>query len=70
MRGAWWLVLYLPTVALLSYIGSSNFGGLNLIPFGWDLLVVALVGLGFYYWGIKTGWKTLHLEAATAETFH
>lgn len=31
---------------------------------------MALVGLGFYYWGISTGWKTLHLEAATAETFH
>ena len=44
--GGWYCIF--PTVALLSYIGSSNFGGLNFIPFGWDLLVVAVVGVGFF----------------------
>ncbi|HET7174686.1 MAG TPA: APC family permease [Gammaproteobacteria bacterium] len=70
MKAAWWLVLYLPTIALLSWGGSSQFGGQNFIPFGWDLGVVALVGLGFYWWGIRSGWKTVHLEAAMAETIH
>lgn len=70
MQGAWWLVLYLPTVAALSWAGSIEFGGKGYIPFGWDLLVVAVVGSGFFVWGVKSGWKTVHLEAATAETFH
>ena len=70
MKGAWWLVLYLPSVAALSWAGSTEFGGKGYIPFGWDLAVVAVVGAGFFLWGVKSGWKTLHLEAATAETFH
>jgi len=60
----------MPTVALLSWAGSSRFGGHDFIPFGWDLLVVAVAGAGFFVWGMKSGWKTLHLEAATAGTIH
>jgi len=69
MQGAWWLVTYMPTVALLSYIGSTQFGGKGYIPFGWDLLVVAIAGAGFFLWGVKSGWRTLHLEAS-GETKH
>jgi amino acid transporter len=64
MKGAWWLVLYLPGVALLSYIGSTQFGGQGYLPFGWDLVIVALVGVGFYIWGLKSGWRTIHLDAS------
>jgi hypothetical protein len=60
----------MPTVAALSWAGSSRFGGHDYIPFGWDLLVVAIAGAGFFLWGVMSGWKTLHLEAATAETLH
>ena len=69
LRGALWLVLYLPGVALLSYIGSDQFGGHGLLPFGWDLLIVAAFGAGFFLWGLKSGWKTIHLEAS-GETIH
>jgi amino acid transporter len=71
MNGAWWLVLYLPAIALLSWVGSDRFGGLNLIPFGWDLSAVAIAGLGFYVWGVHSGWRTrdldAHLQARTAQ---
>lgn len=70
LRGAAWMIVYLPVMALLSCFGSKEFGGHDFIPYGWDLLVVAVAGLGFYYWGLKCGWKTLHLEAATAGTRH
>ncbi|HEX6550446.1 MAG TPA: hypothetical protein VF117_07205, partial [Gammaproteobacteria bacterium] len=66
MRGAWWMVCYLPTIALLSWLGSSQFGGLDLIPYGWDQATVAVAGLGFYFWGMRTGWHTQHVESARA----
>ncbi len=64
LAGAWWLIAYLPSVAMLSYIGSAKFGGLGYLPYGWDLLVVALVGLVFYFWGLRCGWRTPDLDAA------
>jgi hypothetical protein len=50
-------------LAALSYLGSSRFGGHNDLPFGWDMLVVALVSLAFFYWGINSAWVTPNLQA-------
>ncbi len=63
LRGAWWLIFYLPSIAALSYCGSSRFGGHDLIPFGWDLAVAAVLGLVFYVWGARSGWRTPAVEA-------
>ncbi|HZD44192.1 MAG TPA: APC family permease, partial [Methanomicrobiales archaeon] len=35
-----WLIGYLISMAVISYLGSSKFGGRNIIPFGWDILVI------------------------------
>ena len=67
MKGAWWLVFYMITLAVVSYIGSAKFGGLNVIPYGWDLAVVAVVGLVFFVWGVNSGWRTPSVEAARME---
>jgi len=67
LSGAWWLIAYLPTIALLSYFGSAQFGGRDVIPFGWDLVVVAAVGVVFYFWGVASGWRTPAVEAAHGE---
>jgi amino acid transporter len=67
LGGAWWLIVYLPTIALISWAGSSKFNGHNYIPYGWDLLLVAVLGLIFYIWGVKSGWRTPSVEAAEAE---
>ncbi|PRZ13504.1 hypothetical protein BX588_13136, partial [Paraburkholderia eburnea] len=53
---------YLPVMAILSLIGSKQFGGHDLIPYGWDMLVVAIISLGFYYWGVNSGYRTPYLE--------
>ncbi|MCK9366923.1 MAG: APC family permease [Metallibacterium scheffleri] len=63
LRGAWWLIAYLPTLALLSWLGSTQFGGKGYLPYGWDLLVVAVIGLVFYVWGVRSGWRTPAIEA-------
>jgi len=67
LSGAWWLIAYLPTIALLSYFGSAQFGGRDVIPFGWDLVVVGAVGVVFYFWGVASGWRTPAVEAAHGE---
>lgn len=67
MKGAWWLVCYLVTLAVVSYIGSPQFGGTGVIPYGWDLVVVALIGLGYFVWGASAGWRTPSIEAIQIE---
>lgn len=56
LKGGLWLVGYLFWMALLSALGSRRFGGFGVIPYGWDLLVVAVTSLGFYFWGVRSGW--------------
>lgn len=52
-----WLIVFLLVTALLSYIGSKEFGGIDIIPNGWDQLVVIVVSLAFYFWGINSYYK-------------
>ena len=63
LKGAWWLIAYLITLAAVSRIGSAKFGGLDYIPYGYDLAVVAVIGLVFYLWGVASGWRTPAIEA-------
>jgi amino acid transporter len=67
MKGAWWLVFYLPTLALVSWAGSTTFGGKGYLSYGVDLVVVAAIGLVFFLWGVKSGWRTPSVEAAQLE---
>lgn len=67
MKGAWWLVFYLISLAGVSRIGSSKFGGMGYLPYGWDLAVVAVIGLVFFVWGSRSGWRTPSVEAAREE---
>ena len=67
MKGAWWLIVYLPVIAFVSWAGSTTFGGQGYMPYGWDLVIVAAIGLVFYVWGVKSGWRTPSVEAAQLE---
>lgn len=50
-----WMPIYLIFVLFMSYIGSSFFGGINIIPFPYDSLVFIIVTLAFYVVGVGTG---------------
>ena len=67
LRAAWWLILYLPVIAALSWAGSARFGGRDYLSWGWDLVVVAGAGLVFYLWGVKSGWSTPAVTQAQAD---
>jgi amino acid transporter len=64
LRGAWWLIVYLPIIAAISWAGSEKFGGRNYLTWGWDLVVVAAIGLVFFFWGVRSGWKTPSVQQA------
>jgi amino acid transporter len=64
LRASWWLILYLPTIALVSWAGSARFGGHDYLTWGWDLGVVAALGLIFFIWGVRSGWSTPAVQQA------
>jgi len=66
LRSAWWLILYLPAIALLSWLGGPEFGGQGIIPPGWDMASVAVIGLIFYRWGVRSGRRTAYLAESSA----
>jgi amino acid transporter len=66
LRGAWWLIAYLPVIAALSWAGSEKFGGRDYLKWGWDLVIVGVVGLVFFIWGTKSGWNTPAVQEAIA----
>ena len=53
--------IYLPIFLLLilgfSYISSTSFGGINLIPFPYDTIIFIVISLVFYYIGDYSGVK-------------
>ena len=64
LRGSWWLIAYLAAITVLSWAGSKEFEGHGYISYGWDQLCVALAALVFYFWGLRSGWRTPAVEAA------
>lgn len=52
LRSAIWIIPYLLGIVVISYLGS--FGGQNLIPFGWDFLLMAVFSLAIFYLAIQT----------------
>ena len=66
LRSAWWMLAYLPAIALLSLVGGRKFGGHGVIPDGWDLVTVATVALVFFRWGVRSGLPTPDLGDDTS----
>lgn len=52
---AWWMVTFLLWLALLSALGSAEFGGHGVIPGGLDITLVAVSAVGFYFWAVRAG---------------
>lgn len=43
IRSAWWIFPYLGGLVLISYLGT--FGGIGVLPFGWDFVVIGLFSI-------------------------
>ncbi|MBA3661715.1 MAG: APC family permease [Gammaproteobacteria bacterium] len=51
LRSSLWVGPYLSGLVLISYLGA--FGGKNVIPFGWDFLIIGIFSLIILYLAIK-----------------
>ncbi|MFJ4791923.1 APC family permease [Kitasatospora purpeofusca] len=67
LKAGAWMVAYLFVMAGVSWAGSTDFGGEGYLPEGWDLLVVALIALAFYAWGVRSAWANPSLAAVKLE---
>lgn len=47
LKSGLWIAPYLLGLITISYLGA--FGGKNIIPFGWDFLVIAIFSLVIFY---------------------
>lgn len=56
LKKSWWIFVYMIALALISYLGA--FGGRNVITFGIDFVVVALVSLIIYILAFNLGLST------------
>jgi amino acid transporter len=52
-RGGSWLLPYFVGLAIISYLGPTDFAGIGVIPFGWDILVVAIFSVAIYYYAMS-----------------
>jgi len=51
VKSGLWMGPYLSGLVLISYLGA--FGGKNIIPFGWDFLVIGIFSLAILYLAVK-----------------
>ena len=65
LKAGLWLVVYMMYMMLVSWLGSTAFGGTGVIPYGWDMVLVAVSSLVFYFWGIHSGFTTTQVEKAS-----
>jgi amino acid transporter len=65
LKAGLWLVVYMLYMMLVSWLGSPAFGGTGVIPYGWDMVLVAVSALVFYFWGIRSGFTTAQVEKAS-----
>lgn len=64
VKAGLWIISYLAFIIVVSALGSDKFGGYNIIPYGLDMVVVAVISPLFYVWGLKSAWVTPNLTEA------
>lgn len=54
LKHAWWLIVYMIFISIMSYVGSTGFGGRDFIKYPLDFVVIIVASLLFYWWGVKS----------------
>jgi len=52
-RSGSWLWPYFIGLGILSYLSPTDFGGTGLLPFGWDIIIVAAFSIAIYYYAMS-----------------
>lgn len=65
IKASIWMVAYFAMMMVVSYLGS--FGGIKVLPNPWDQVMVVIVSLGVYYWGVYAALPSSVMEFAQDE---
>ncbi len=65
LKSATWILPYFAGLIGISYFGA--FGGKNIIPFGWDFLVLGVFSLIIFYMAVKSRIVYVNEEALTSQ---
>ena len=57
-----WLFLYLVAVAVISWIGSREFGGMGWLSMTDSIMLVISVALIFYYYGLRCAFRFINAK--------
>lgn len=57
LKAGWWLIVYYIVMAVISWLGQYGSAPLKAIPQPWDDVLVAVLSLIIYYWGVNSGLK-------------
>jgi amino acid transporter len=73
LRNGWWVLPWFGLLALVSYLGTFSSDGeahgqANVIPFGWDFLVIFALSLAVFVAAIRSRLRTDQITALFAET--
>jgi amino acid transporter len=66
-RGGSWIWPYFIGLAVISYLGPDDFGGIGVIPFGLDALVVAIFSIAIYYYAMSVRLTTEEVRRHVAD---
>ncbi|MEM0158172.1 MAG: APC family permease [Thermoplasmataceae archaeon] len=57
-----WVPVYIVVLSFLSLLGDTSLGGLGVVRFPWDFLVVGVTAFVFYLWSVFAGYRTEDLD--------
>ncbi|WP_393971657.1 APC family permease [Oxyplasma meridianum] len=53
-----WVPVYIVVLSIESYLGEAALGGSNIVPYPYDLIMVIIVAIVFYFWAERSGIRT------------
>lgn len=62
-RAAAWIPVWVGGLILLSGLGPDYVNGLKVIPFWWDMLIVAAFSLAIFYWAVASALPAAQVHA-------
>ncbi len=62
IKSGLWVPIYIIVLTIESYIGESGLGGANYVPYPWDMIMVIIVAIIFYYWAEHSGVRTEEVQ--------
>ena len=62
IKAGLWVPVYIIVLSIESYLGESAYGGYNYVPYPWDILMVIVVAILFYFWAEHSGIRTEEIQ--------